>query len=251
MQGQSNGQTWVASTGHYEGIFHRDWLGIPASGKPARLRFGEFARYEGGAITEMRTLFDLVAFCRQCGIDLLPPDRGSTEAVPPPATRDGVIRSPGDPDVAAATLELVENMIGGLLAYDGQNLESMRMERFWTRDFHWYGPGGIGTTRGLAEFQAYHQGPFLSAFPNRTAPAQKAWLAEGNYACVTGWPSVTGTHKGDYLGTPATGREVGMRVMDFWRREGDLLAENWVLIDMPDLFLQLGVDLFSRQGINN
>jgi hypothetical protein len=37
-----------------------------------------------------------------------------------------------------------------------------------------------------------------------------------------------------------------MRVMDFWRREGDLLVENWVFIDMVDLFLQLGVDLFER-----
>jgi hypothetical protein len=34
--------------------------------------------------------------------------------------------------------------------------------------------------------------------------------------------------------------------MDWWRREGDLLVENWVFIDMIDLFLQLGVDLFER-----
>lgn len=37
-----------------------------------------------------------------------------------------------------------------------------------------------------------------------------------------------------------------MRVMDFWRREGDLLAENWVLIDIVDIFRQFGVDLFAR-----
>ncbi len=36
-----------------------------------------------------------------------------------------------------------------------------------------------------------------------------------------------------------------MRVMDWWRREGDVLTENWVLIDMIDVFLQLGVDLFA------
>lgn len=37
-----------------------------------------------------------------------------------------------------------------------------------------------------------------------------------------------------------------MRVMDFWRREGNLLRENWVLIDTIEYFLQLGYDLFER-----
>jgi hypothetical protein len=37
-----------------------------------------------------------------------------------------------------------------------------------------------------------------------------------------------------------------MRVMDWWRREGDLLVENWVFIDMVDVFLQMGVDIFAQ-----
>jgi hypothetical protein len=37
-----------------------------------------------------------------------------------------------------------------------------------------------------------------------------------------------------------------MRVMDFWRRENDRLVQNWVFIDLPELFLQFGVDLFAR-----
>jgi hypothetical protein len=34
--------------------------------------------------------------------------------------------------------------------------------------------------------------------------------------------------------------------MDWWRRDGEILGENWVLIDMIDLYLQLGVDVFAR-----
>ncbi|WP_197409834.1 ester cyclase, partial [Haloferax profundi] len=49
-----------------------------------------------------------------------------------------------------------------------------------------------------------------------------------------------------WLGLPATGETVTMRVMDFWRREDDLLAENWVFIDMIDLLNQMGVDVFDR-----
>jgi hypothetical protein len=31
--------------------------------------------------------------------------------------------------------------------------------------------------------------------------------------------------------------------MDFWRVEGDKLAENWVLIDLLDFLAQLGYDV--------
>lgn len=37
-----------------------------------------------------------------------------------------------------------------------------------------------------------------------------------------------------------------MRVADWWRVEDGLLRENWVLIDLPHFFLQLGVDILAR-----
>ena len=40
-----------------------------------------------------------------------------------------------------------------------------------------------------------------------------------------------------------------MRVMDFWRCSNGLIQENWVLIDLPDLLLQMGVDVFERVGV--
>jgi SnoaL-like polyketide cyclase len=70
------------------------------------------------------------------------------------------------------------------------------------------------------------------------------------YCASTGWPSIQATHAGPYLGQPATNKRITMRVMDFWRREGELLAENWVFIDLADLFLQFGRDLFAEmQGL--
>ena len=56
------------------------------------------------------------------------------------------------------------------------------------------------------------------------------------------------THSGHgWIGLEATGQHVGMRVMDFWRREDDRLSENWVMIDVPDLLRQLGMDLFASR----
>jgi hypothetical protein len=34
--------------------------------------------------------------------------------------------------------------------------------------------------------------------------------------------------------------------MDFWRREGGLLRENWVFIDLLDLLGQMGLDVMAR-----
>jgi hypothetical protein len=48
------------------------------------------------------------------------------------------------------------------------------------------------------------------------------------------------------LGTPASSKPITMRVMDFWWREGDKLSQNWVFIDLPNLFLQFDVDLLAR-----
>jgi predicted ester cyclase len=244
--GAFGSDSWVTAAGHYEGTFNDDWLGIPATGRHAEIRFGEFLRVGQQGVEEACVVLDLVGLLRQAGIDVLPPDLGAIDPVPGPSARDGVILE-SQPEVESArTLSLVGDMVAGLLSFDGRSLESMGMERFWHPDMLWYGPAGIGTTRGLAEFQARHQRPFLTAFPDRTGGRYTSCIAEGRFAGICGWPSVRATHAGGYLGVPATGRKVAMRVLDWWARDGDLLSENWVLIDMIDLFLQLGVDLFDR-----
>ncbi len=247
LEGSWNGARWVAAQGHFVGTFERDWLGIPSTGGAIALRYGEFSRIEEGRMVEVRLLFDLVDLARQAGVMLLPPCPGSPERWPAPATQDGLRLCETDPAAGAATLALALSMGAGLGSYNGRSLESMGQERFWdVRRMMWYGPAGIGTTRGLSGFQRFHQIPFLTAFPDRRGGDHVCRLGSGTYAAWTGWPSVRATHRGPYLGVPASGRRVGMRVMDFYRREGDRLVENWVLIDLLDLFRQIGVELLAR-----
>jgi predicted ester cyclase len=56
---------------------------------------------------------------------------------------------------------------------------------------------------------------------------------------------MTMTHGGPYLGVPATGRALTLRVMDFWRVQDGSIRENWVLLDLPDLLRQMGVDVLA------
>lgn len=238
--------TWVTCHGHYLGTLNAPLFGIPATHEPVWLRFGEFYRVAGGRIVEARILVDLIDLARQAGVMLLPQSTGQTLLVPGPRRHDGLLLSPSDPSVGQACLGLVEAMIGGLGRFQpGADLKSMGMSAFWKPEMMWYGPCGIGSSRSIGGFERHHQRPFLTAFPDRKGGHHRARFGEGRYAASTGWPSIHATHAGPYLGLAPTGKPITMRVMDWWREQDGLLAENWVLIDLPDLFLQMGTDLLA------
>lgn len=48
---------------------------------------------------------------------------------------------------------------------------------------------------------------------------------------------------------PPSGKIMTLRDFDWYRREGNYLVQNWVSIDLVDLFLQMGVDLFAQLQI--
>src|SRR5215207_9131897 len=50
--GEYEGRDYVAMLGHYCGTFRRDWLTIPATGRPVFLRYGEVHQVRGGRIAQ-------------------------------------------------------------------------------------------------------------------------------------------------------------------------------------------------------
>ena len=53
--------------------------------------------------------------------------------------------------------------------------------------------------------------------------------------------------KGKYLGlTNESNIESEMRVVDLYRRDGDKIAENWVIIDHLHFLKLLGIDLLEK-----
>ena len=250
LSGSFAGGEWTASTGHLAGIFAHPLWGIPATGLPAFLRFGRFDRWVDGRMAETFLILDLPALMMQAGAWPMAPPLGPLIVPPGPATRDGVTVDAGDPAEARASLDLVEAMIAALMTYDGgADLTHMRMVDYWTRDFWWFGPAPIGSFCGHADYERGHQRPFLTAFPDRKGGDHKCRIGERGYVASTGWPSVRATHTGGgWLGLGPSNNRIEMRVMDFWRREESLLAENWVFIDIPHLLLQMGVDVFARMA---
>jgi len=242
---RDEGGSWCACVTHYVGTFDAPLFGIRPSGHLAFLRAGEFYRIDGGRITAARIILDLPDLMRQTGRMPLP-SLGTEITFPAPATQDGLCPATGD---GAASLDIVQRMLGDLHAYDPQTKASAGQTGAggtWAEDMLWYGPAGIGSNYRWDGFVRDHRDAFLTAFPDRKGGNHYCRIGDGDYAAVSGWPSMTMTFRGNYLGVPATGQPLTLRVMDFYRTAAGRIAENWVLLDYGDLFRQMGIDLIAR-----
>jgi predicted ester cyclase len=244
---EHEGKNFVAMMGHYQGTFRKELFGIPATNGVVHIRYGEIHEVDDGTITCSYVIADLLDLARQAGYWPITPSVGAEGMWPGPAGQDGVSSDTVDPDGGAKSLRVVLDMHKALFDFDGRNIESMDLAKYWTPDFMWYGPSGIGATRGLEGFRAHHQIPFLRAFPDRKGGKHIGKIADGKFVVTGGWPSVVATHTGnDWLGLGPTGKRINMRVMDFYRLEDGLIDENWVPIDIVDILKQMGVDVLDR-----
>ena len=103
--------------------------------------------------------------------------------------------------------------------------------------------------RGVTFIERYveqHCAPFRTGFVDRVFNGHICRVAEGEFGGFFGWPNLTLTPSGGFMGMPATGRPGDMRVIDMYRRDGDKLTENWIFIDLLHFWMQQGVDVLER-----
>jgi steroid delta-isomerase-like uncharacterized protein len=76
-----------------------------------------------------------------------------------------------------------------------------------------------------------------NAFPDLHATIEHL-LAEGDTVVLhMTW---TGTHEGEFMGMPPTGKRFSIQVIDIIRVVDGLLAEHWGVMDMAKMMQQLG-----------
>lgn len=248
-----NGDVWVMSMGHFLGLRDKPWLGIPATRKMGFLRYAEFNCVRDGKIVRTGFFCDIIDVMTQAGINPLPLQTGASFMYPGPRTHDGLLFDARDEKEAADTVDLLTRMIADLSEQndnpDGRCPPEV-LERTWHKDMIWYGPEGIGASYTIPRYQEQHQYPFRENLKDKVFNGHVSRFAEGNYACFFGWPNLSNTPTGGFLGLPASDINAKMRVVDVYRRDGDKLAENWVLIDIPYWLLQQGLDVLERtEGI--
>ncbi|MEM1284973.1 MAG: ester cyclase [Pseudomonadota bacterium] len=245
------GADWVGCGGFYLGTFAAPLFDIPPAGHVAHLRFHEFYRIAEGKVVEIQALWDLPELMMQAGAWPLSPSLGREWHVPGPATQDGLVQGPWNEEESQASRKHIVDMLTALKRHPLEGgPEVMEMERYWHPKMNWYGPSGIGTGRGVTGFRNWHQIPFLKAMPDRGQYLDEItyhFFGDGPYVAVTGWPNMVQTITDDgWLGIAPTGKRITMRSLDFWRLEKGLIRENWVMVDLMDVYAQIGVDVLGR-----
>ncbi len=245
--------TWVVSMGHLMSLFDKPFLGIPPTRKIAMLRYAEFNRVLDGTIVETALFCDLIHLMHQAGLQPLPPQTGAHLVQPGPMTHDGLLFEDQPSEQGEQTLALINRMIGDINANSNADdviqprdaTPQQELAHCWHDDMLWWGPDGIGATYTIDRYIEQHQRPFRSQLGKRSFNGHIARLAEGNYAGFFGWPNLSLTPLGGYMGMPK-GPRADMRVVDIYRRDGDKLAENWVFIDILHFLNMQGLDVLGR-----
>jgi len=252
LGGEYLGTEWVTSTGYFHGHFNNPLCGIPPSGKLAFLRFGEFHRMEGSKIVESQVFLGFAELIIALGLWPLSPSQGYEGLVLGPATHDGMNAAPSDAKRSRASADLVEGMLKKLTSEN----EAWRPD--WHERMVWYGPGGLGsyaTVEAFGEFQRPFELTFDGWGDGTEADIKGVGAAckagDGNYAFLSGWPMITGIHVKPFLSIEPTGKRVFMRDCDWWRCEDGKIIENWCMLDIPHLLMQLGYDVFSNLNTQN
>jgi steroid delta-isomerase-like uncharacterized protein len=94
-------------------------------------------------------------------------------------------------------------------------------------------PGIEPTKEGVTQFFTV----FRSAFPDLRLTAHEV-VVEGDLLCVRG--SMSGTHEGEFMGMPATGKRFEVDGFDMVRLRDGRMTEHWGVFDSLGMMQQLG-----------
>jgi len=94
-------------------------------------------------------------------------------------------------------------------------------------------PGIESNKAGVKQFFTM----FRAAFPDMRMDAHEI-VAEGDLICVRG--TMSGTHQGDFMGLPPSGRQFSVEGFDMVRMRDGQFTEHWGLFDSLAMMQQLG-----------
>ena len=108
------------------------------------------------------------------------------------------------------------------------------MDELFSPDF--YDHGRLSTTHTLEESKRFFTMSFV-AFPDLRADIHDQ-VAEGDKVVTR--KTFHGTHQGEFMGVPPTGKKVSFDVIDIFRVVDGRISEHWFEGDMMGLMQQLG-----------
>ena len=242
-----NNDVWISSMGHLMGVFNKEFFGLKPNYKSSLLRFAEFYKVKENKITEGAFFLDIFNFMQQLGLSFIPQSTGLICVTPGPMNHKGLKFELSDDKESLQTLNLIHRMRDRLV--EGSKMKSFEDELLldWKEDMIWWGPGGIGASYTIDGYLKGHARPFEENLEFIRFNKHILSSAEDDIGGWFGWPNLIMKPKGNYLGlTNESDIESEMRVVDLYRRDGNKIAENWVIIDHLHFLKLLGIDLLEK-----
>ena len=111
------------------------------------------------------------------------------------------------------------------------------VDRLFTDDYVDHDPSRAGLPPGPEGIRLAWS-MMRAAFPNLQVTIEDV-ISEGDRVAVRG--EIRGTHQGELMGIPPTGKRVTVSLIDINRIENGKLTERWGQADMLGMMQQLGV----------
>jgi steroid delta-isomerase-like uncharacterized protein len=204
----------------------------PPAGIPYTNTWIIFFRFADGKIAEEWWQYDLLGVQQQLG--MLPPTRDTyTWGEPSQVTGD-----PGDPETNKAT---VERMIEEVM--NQQNLAVI--DELFAADYVMHDPAWPGPVTGPEGFKQW-AGAMLEPFFSDGDVGIGDMIAEGDKVVVR-W-TWSGTHAGEFMGIPATGRRITVTGISIHRFADGKFVESWASYDSLGMMGQLTAEEWSLAG---
>lgn len=191
----------IVATGTHDGPFTTPSGELPPSGRPIEVPAVEVWEVTAGKVTKLRNHVDVSTLWQQ----ITAPQR-------------------------------VEERIRGFYEQVANNNRLDLIPEYATEDWLDHESfGEIPATRdGIGQFLTM----FRDAFPDLHFTVDEVLVAGDK---VTTRIRISGTHKGEFMGIPPTGKSFEIETIDILRMVGDRAAEHWGVTDAMGMMSQLGV----------
>ena len=220
---------FVASRHVADGTQSKPFMGIPNTGKRGAVSGITINRIEGKQVAEVWTCWDAAGMMMQLGIIPSPPREGPPEDTAAAWAAHAKLPESG---TAEETKAVVRRFYQEL--WTEGRLEVA--DELFSPEFIGHAPGN-GLTRGPEGVRKL-VGGWRDGVPDMEIEIH-AQVAEGS-RCATRFTG-RGTHKGFWLGIPATGKEVSLSGIAITRVIDGQVVSDWGEFDVMGLLQQLGV----------
>ena len=208
------------------GVHTGDFMGVKATEKPVGWHGATLMKFnKDGKVTEDHTYFNMPTMMAQIGAI-----KGmKARAVPElPASPEMVTFKAGDKD--AAHKALVEKMNGAMASKKEADFVGGLAD-----NIEWDDVAAPGPTKGKDGAKKYFK-MFTAAFGDMKSDKQDVWVFGDYVVQETKW---TATHKGTFMGIPATKKPVTMHGLDVMKVEGDKIVKGWSYDNGAELMMQI------------